>query len=103
MRRLVLISALLLASASAYAGESRDLVLASSDAPSTDIPRPLPPIKKSSNTPKEQTAEPARPLAAKSVGGKSFNAKSFNAKSVDAKSVDAKSLDAKSPDAKSLA
>jgi hypothetical protein len=96
MRRLVLISALLLASASAYAGESRDLVLASSDAPSTDIPRPLPPIKKSSNTPKEQTAEPARPLAAKSLGGKSFDAKSLDAKSFDAKSLGSKSLASRS-------
>jgi hypothetical protein len=87
MRRLVLISALLLASASAYAGESRDLVLASSDAPSTDIPRPLPPIKKSSNTPKEQTAEPARPLAAKSLGGKSFDAKSLGSKSLASRSA----------------
>jgi hypothetical protein len=91
MRRLVLISALLLASASAYAGESRDLVLASSDAPSTDIPRPLPPIKKSSNTPKEQTAEPARPLAAQSLGGKSFDAKSLDAKSLGSKSLASRS------------
>ena len=97
MRRLVLISALLLASASAYAGESSDLVLASSEAPATsEIGRPLPPIKKSSDTPKRHTEEPARPLAAKSLAGKSFDGKSLDGKSLDAKSLDPKSLDSKS-------
>ena len=82
MRRLVLISALLLASASAYAGESSDLVLASSEAPATsEIGRPLPPIKKSSDTPKRHTEEPARPLAAKSLAGKSFDGKSLASRS----------------------
>src|SRR5215813_3851285 len=73
MRRLVLISALLLASASAYAGESRDLVLASSEAPATaEIGRPLPPIKKkSSDTPKRYAAEPAKSLDAKSLASRS--------------------------------
>jgi hypothetical protein len=97
MRRLVLISALLLASASAYAGESRDLVLASSDTPATtEIGRPLPPIKKSSDAPKRHTAERERPLAAKSLDAKSPAAKSLDAKSLDAKSLDAKSLETKS-------
>ena len=97
MRRLVLISALLLASASAYAGESGDLVLASSEAPATsEIGRPLPPIKKSSDTPKRHTEEPARPLAAKSLAGKSLDGKSLDGKSLDAKSLDPKSLDSKS-------
>jgi len=97
MRRLVLISALLLASASAYAGESGDLVLASSEAPATsEIGRPLPPIEKSSDTPKRHTEEPARPLAAKSLAGKSFDGKSLDGKSLDAKSLDPKSLDSKS-------
>ena len=97
MRRLVLISALLLASASAYAGESSDLVLASSEAPATsEIGRPLPPIKKSSDTPKRHTEEPARPLAAKSLAGKSLDGKSLGAKSLDPKSLDSKSLDSKS-------
>ena len=104
MRRLVLISALLLASASAYAGESSDLVLASSEAPATsEIGRPLPPIKKSSDTPKRHTEEPARPLAAKSLAGKSLDGKSLDGKSLDGKSLDAKSLDPKSLDSKSLA
>ena len=89
MRRLVLISALLLASASAYAGESRDLVLASSEAPATaEIGRPLPPIKKkSSDTPKRYAAEPARPLDAKSLGAKSLDAKSLDAKSLASRSA----------------
>ena len=97
MRRLVLISALLLASASAYAGESGDLVLASSEAPATsEIGRPLPPIKKSSDAPKRHSEEPARPLAAKSLAGKSLDGKSLGAKSLDPKSLDSKSLDSKS-------
>ena len=97
MRTLVLISALLLASASAYAGESSDLVLASSEAPATsEIGRPLPPIKKSSDAPKRHTEEPARPLAAKSLAGKSLDGKSLGAKSLDPKSLDSKSLDSKS-------
>ena len=87
----------MLASASAYAGESGDLVLASSEAPATsEIGRPLPPIKKSSDTPKRHTEEPARPLAAKSLAGKSLDGKSLGAKSLDPKSLDSKSLDSKS-------
>ena len=97
MRTLVLISALLLASASAYAGESSDLVLASSEAPATsEIGRPLPPIKKSSDAPKRHSEEPARPLAPKSLATKSLDGKSLDGKSLDAKSLDAKSLDSKS-------
>ena len=43
MRKLVLISALLLASASAHAGESRGLMLAANDMPAaTDSAAPLP-------------------------------------------------------------
>ena len=92
MRRLVLISALLLASASAYAGESGDLVLASSEAPATsEIGRPLPPIKKSSDTPKRHSEEPARPLPAKSLAAKSVDGKSFDPKSLDSKSLASRS------------
>lgn len=50
MRKLMLISALLLASASAQAAEPRGLVLAASDATvasSEALPRPLPPVAKS--------------------------------------------------------
>jgi hypothetical protein len=67
MRKLVLIFALLVVSASAYAEESRSLVLAATDpSPSSDIPRPLPPIKKS-EMPKQQAAAPAQPLPSKSA------------------------------------
>jgi hypothetical protein len=65
MRKLALISALLLASVSAQAGESRGLVLASSDASSTaGIAAPLPPIKKSVQVkePRQVVATPTRPL-----------------------------------------
>jgi hypothetical protein len=65
MRKLLLISAVLLASVSAHAEEGRGAVVASTDpAATSDIPRPLPPIKKSetSETPKRQSAMPARPL-----------------------------------------
>src|SRR6516162_1093896 len=88
MRTLVLISALLLASASAYAGESSDLVLASSEAPATsEIGRPLPPIKKSSDAPKRHSEEPARPLARKSLDAKSLDAKSLDSKSLASRSA----------------
>ena len=69
MRKLILISALLLASASAQAGEGRGLVLAAADAPQTaaadSIPQPLPPITKSetkSDDAKPQAGDTARPL-----------------------------------------
>jgi hypothetical protein len=50
MRNLILISVLLLATASAQAAESRGLVLAASDATVASaeaLPRPLPPVAKS--------------------------------------------------------
>lgn len=79
MRKLILISALLLASASAQAGESRGLLLAS-DRPTAStadtLPQPLPPVAKSdtkSDTksdakndvqqPQQQASEPAGPRA----------------------------------------
>jgi hypothetical protein len=65
MRKLILISALLLASASAQAGESRGLVLAAADTPqatTTDAVRqPLPPVAKTEDA-KPQATETARPL-----------------------------------------
>jgi hypothetical protein len=68
MRKLVLITALLLASASAHAGESRGLVLAANDTPAatdTAAPAPLPPAA-STDAPKPQAnAEPEKPAAAK--------------------------------------
>jgi hypothetical protein len=72
MRKLVLITALLLASASAHATESRGLVLAANDTPAateTAAPAaPLPPAAPaaSTETPKPQAdAAPAKPAAAK--------------------------------------
>jgi hypothetical protein len=78
MRKLVLMTALLLASVSAHAGENRGLDLAANDASSTPgIAAPLPPIKKSQESkqeakqgakpepkqePKQHAAGPARPL-----------------------------------------
>jgi hypothetical protein len=64
MRKLSLISALLLASVSAHAGESRGLVLASGDASfKSDIAAPLPPIKKSEQT-KEEVKQESKQYAA---------------------------------------
>jgi predicted component of type VI protein secretion system len=74
MRKLVLITALLLASASAHAGDSRGLVLAANDTPAaTDTAAPaaapLPPAAPAAATtdaPKPQAdAVPAKPAAAK--------------------------------------
>jgi hypothetical protein len=72
MRKLVLITALLLASASAHAGESRGLVLAANDTPAaTDTaapaaaPLPAAPAA-TTDAPKPQAdAAPAKPAAAK--------------------------------------
>jgi hypothetical protein len=68
MRKLVLITAMLLASASAHAAPSRSLVLAANDTPAatdTAAPAPLSPAA-STDAPKPQaTAEPSKPVAAK--------------------------------------
>jgi hypothetical protein len=60
MRKLILISALLLASASVQASESRGLQLAANDTPAatTDTAQPLPPVNQA-DTSKPQTSEPA--------------------------------------------
>jgi hypothetical protein len=69
MRKLVLITALLLASASAHAGDSRGLMLAANDTPATtDTAAPLPPAAPAATTdaPKPQAdAAPAKPAPAK--------------------------------------
>jgi hypothetical protein len=71
MRKLILIAALLLASASAHAGESRGLVLAVNDTPAaTDAaaPAPLPPAAPATTTDAgkpQADAAPAKPAAAK--------------------------------------
>ena len=74
MRKLVLITALLLASASAHAGQSRDLILAANDTPAatdtaapaaTPAPAPAAPAA-TTDAPKPQAdAAPAKPAAAK--------------------------------------
>jgi hypothetical protein len=105
MRRLALISALLLASVSAHAGESRGLVLASSDASAAaDIPAPLPPIKKSQEakseakpeatlearqeTRQQQAAVSARPLPLKS--GRQLQAGRYLAQEAKARRIAAR-------------
>lgn len=87
MRKLILISALLLASASAHAGPSRGLLLAAADtpaatsttdtpaAPATDAAQPLPPAQtdsakdgakdSSKDSAKPQTADAPKPRASK--------------------------------------
>jgi hypothetical protein len=77
MRKLVLITAVLLASASAHAGQSRDLILAANDTPAaTDTaapaaaPAPATTVAPAATTdaPKPQAdAAPAKPAAAKSA------------------------------------
>jgi hypothetical protein len=66
MRKLILISALLLASASAQAGQSRGLMLAANDTPAatTDTAQPLPPVSQT-DTQKPQASEPAKPQASR--------------------------------------
>jgi hypothetical protein len=69
MRKLVLITALLLASASAHAGESRGLVLAANDTPAaidTAAPVVAPAPAATPDAPKPQAdAAPAKPAVAK--------------------------------------
>jgi hypothetical protein len=72
MRKLVLITALLLASASAHAGQSRDLILAANDTPAaTDTAAPAAPLPPAApaatpDAAKPQAdAAPAKPAAAK--------------------------------------
>jgi hypothetical protein len=72
MRKLVLITALFLASASAHAGESRGLVLAANDTPAaTDTaapaatPAPAAPAATADAPKPEAAAEPAKPATSK--------------------------------------
>jgi hypothetical protein len=81
MRKLVLITALLLASASAHAGQSRDLILAANDTPAatdtaapaaTPAPAPAAPAA-TTDAPKPQAdAAPAKPATkpAKHISGR---------------------------------
>ena len=95
MRKLVLITALLLASASAHAGESRGLVLAANDTPAaTDTAAPLrrsAPAAPAATTdaPKPQAdAAPAKPAAAKPAkraSGRSYQSDEAKARSIAAR------------------
>jgi hypothetical protein len=96
MRKLVLITALLLASASAHAGQSRDLILAANDTPAaTDTAAPAaapsPPAAPAATTdaPKPQAdAAPAKPAAAKPAkraSGHSYQSDEAKARSIAAR------------------
>jgi hypothetical protein len=95
MRKLVLITALLLASASAHAGQSRDLILAANDTPAaTDTAAPAagpsPPAAPAASTdaPKPQAdAAPAKPAAkpAKRASGHSYQSDEAKARSIAAR------------------
>ncbi|HWL18919.1 MAG TPA: hypothetical protein VNS33_04560 [Bradyrhizobium sp.] len=104
MRKLILISALLLVSASAHAGEQlKGLVVADSDRPAaSDTAQPLPPVAESEK-PKQQASEPARPLAsrpsrrtqAERYEAERFEAKRFEAKRFEGNEAKARRIAAK--------
>ena len=99
MRKLILISALLLVSASAHAGEQlKGLVVADSDRPATsDTAQPLPPVSESEK-PKQQASEPARPLASKASGraqAERYEAKRFEDRRFEAKRFEASRFEAR--------
>jgi hypothetical protein len=91
MRKLVLITALLLASASAHAGQSRDLILAANDTPAaSDTAAPLPPAAPAATTdaPKPQAdAAPAKPATkpAKHISGRHYQSDEAKARSIAAR------------------
>lgn len=92
MRKLVLITALLLASASAHADPSRGLVLAANDTPAaTDTAAPLPPAAPAATTdaPKPQAdAAPSKPAPAKPTkraAGRSYQSDEAKARSIAAR------------------
>ena len=104
MRKLILISALLLVSASAHAGEQlKGLVVADSDRPAaSDTAQPLPPVAESEK-PKQQASEPARPLAsrpsrrtqAERYEAERFEAKRFEARRFEGNEAKARRIAAK--------
>jgi hypothetical protein len=93
MRKLILASVLLLATASAHAGELRDLALAASDTPAATEPsRPLPPVS-AAEKPKQEASEPARPLASKQsqrAQAERYEAKRFSGNEAKARRIAAK-------------
>jgi hypothetical protein len=94
MRKLILASALLLASVSAHAGEQlKGLALAASDTPAaSDAAQPLPPVS-ASEKPKQEVSEPARPLASKAsrrAQAERYEAKRFEGNEAKARRIAAR-------------
>jgi hypothetical protein len=96
VRKLVLITALLLASAAAHAGPTRDLILAANDTPATTdtaapAPAPLPPAAPDTATdaPKPQAdTAPAKPAPAKPTkraAGRGYQSDEAKARSIAAR------------------
>jgi len=107
MRKLILISALLLVSASAHAGEQlKGLVVADSDRPAaSDTAQPLPPVAESEK-PKQQASEPARPLASRPsrrTQAERYEAERFEAKRFEAKRFEAKRFEGNEAKARRIA
>jgi len=102
MRKLILISALLLVSASALAGEQlKGLVVADSDRPAaSDTAQPLPPVAESEK-PKQQASEPARPLASRP--GRRTQAERYEAERFEAKRFEAKRFEGNEAKARRIA
>ena len=103
MRKLILISALLLASASAQAGQVRGLVLAAADTPAVTtadaLPQPLPPVAKNdaktdtktdakNDAPRQQASVPAAP--APSVPKQRSRARRYQSDEAKARRIAAK-------------
>lgn len=85
MRKLILISALLLASASAQAGQSRGLVLAANDTPaaSTESAAPEPPKPQAAAAPEAappQASKPTKKVHAKRYEGDEAKARRIAAR-----------------------
>ena len=99
MRKLILASALLLASVSAHAGEQlKGLALAASDTPAaSDAAQPLPPVS-ASEKPKQQASEPARPPASqpsRRTQAERYEAKRYEAKRLEGNEAKARRIAAK--------
>jgi hypothetical protein len=85
MRKLILISALLLASASAQAGESRGLVLAANDTPAAPTELAKPDAPKPETTAAPETAQPQASKPAKKVQAKRHESDEAKARRIAAR------------------
>ncbi len=95
MRKLMLISAaaLLLASASAQADQSRGLVLAAADTPAattSDTAAPLPPVTQNNDAPKPQATDPAKDTAKPRPSRARIQARSYSGDEAKARRIAAK-------------